>query len=85
MPVGALRSVVLIGGSDMSTTKLYVLKKDGLFVSRDGKTMTDRPSQAIRLSKTLCRRRYPGYEMLMFPEAYDQWYAERNAKKEDIK
>jgi hypothetical protein len=69
----------------MSATKLYVLKKDGLFVAWDGKTMTDKPSQAIRLSKTLCRRKYPGYEMLTFPEAYNRWYAERNAKKEDIK
>jgi hypothetical protein len=58
-------------------TKLFCLKKEKLFVSWDGKTMTDRPSQAIRLSRTLCRRRYPGYETLSFPEAYDQWYAER--------
>ena len=24
----------------------------------------------------------PGYEMLTFPEAYDRWYAEREAQKE---
>jgi hypothetical protein len=66
----------------MSTTKLYVLKKDNSFVSWDGKTMTDRPSRAGRFSKTLCQRKYPGYEMLTFPEAYDRWYAERNTKKE---
>jgi hypothetical protein len=64
----------------MSMTKLYVLKKDNRFVAWDGKTMTARPSEAIRLSKTLCRRKYPGYEMLTFPEAYDTWYAERKAK-----
>jgi hypothetical protein len=63
----------------MGMAKLYVLKKDGLFVAWDGRTMTDRPSRAIRLSKTLCQRRYPGYEMLTFPEAYDRWYAERKS------
>jgi hypothetical protein len=66
----------------MSVTKLFCLKKDNRFIAWDGKTMTDRPSQAIRLSKTICRWKYPGYEMLTFPEAYDQWYAERKGKKE---
>jgi hypothetical protein len=65
----------------MSTTKLFCLKKDSLFVSWDGKTMTDRPSEAVRLSKTLCQRKYPGYETLTFLEAYDQWYAKREAAK----
>jgi hypothetical protein len=66
----------------MSKTKLFVLKKGNLFVSWDGKTMTDRPSRAIRLSKILCRRIYPGYEMLTLPEAYDRWYAERKGQRE---
>jgi hypothetical protein len=69
----------------MGTTKLFCLRKDNLFVSWDGKTMTDRPSQAVRLSKTLCRREYPGYEMLTFPEAYDEWYAGRHEKREAAK
>jgi hypothetical protein len=69
----------------MSTAKLYVLKKENLFIAWDGKTMTDKPSQAGRFSKTLCRRKYPGYEMLMFPEAYDRWYMERKEKKEAVK
>jgi hypothetical protein len=69
----------------MSTTKLFCVRKDNLFIAWDGKTMTDRPSQAIRLSKTLCRRKYPGYEMLTFPEAYDRWYADRKAEKEAAK
>ncbi|MDR0708446.1 MAG: hypothetical protein LBF77_00085 [Spirochaetaceae bacterium] len=64
----------------MSTTKLFCLKKGGLFVAWDEKTMTDRPSQAIRLSKTLCQRKYPGYQMITFKEAYDRWYAERKAQ-----
>jgi hypothetical protein len=68
----------------MSTKKLFVLKKDDRFVSWDGETMTDRPSQALRLSKILCKRKYPGYEMLTFQEAYDQWYTERKAKKEAV-
>jgi hypothetical protein len=39
----------------MSATKLFCLKKENLFISWDGKTMTDRPSQAIRLSRTRCQ------------------------------
>jgi hypothetical protein len=66
----------------MGTTKLFCLKKENLFIAWDGKTVTDRPSQAIRLSKTLCQRKYPGYEMITFPEAYDWWYARRYEKKE---
>jgi hypothetical protein len=66
----------------MGATKLFCLKKENLFIARDGKTMTDRPSQAGRFSRTLCQRKYPGYEMLTFPEAYDLWYAERKAKRE---
>jgi hypothetical protein len=66
----------------MSATKLFCLKKEGLFVSWDGKSMTERPSQAARFSKTLCQRKYPGYERITFPEAYGQWYAERKARSE---
>jgi hypothetical protein len=69
----------------MSTTKLFCLKKDNLFISWDGKTMTDRPSKAGRFSRTLCQRRYPSYEMLTFVEAYDQWYAKRKARTEAAK
>ncbi|MDR1174566.1 MAG: hypothetical protein LBK83_03720 [Treponema sp.] len=64
----------------MSTAKLFCLKKGNQFISWDGKTTTDKPSQAGRFSKTLCRRKYPGYEMSTFPEAYDRWYAELKAK-----
>jgi hypothetical protein len=49
-------------------------------VNYQGKSMTDRPSQAGRFSKTLCQRKYPGYERITFPEAYDQWYAERKGQ-----
>jgi hypothetical protein len=65
----------------MSTPKLFCLKKNNLFISWDGNTITDRPSQAGRFSMTICQRKYPGYEMLTFPEAYDQWYT---AKKEAV-
>jgi hypothetical protein len=58
----------------MSVPTLFCLKKDSRFVAWDGKTMTDRPSQAGRFSKTLCQRKYPGYERITFQEAYDQWY-----------
>jgi hypothetical protein len=69
----------------MSVQKLFCLKRDNQFIAWDGKTTTDRPSQAGRFSKTLCQRKYPGYEMLMFPEAYDRWYEERKEKKEAVK
>jgi hypothetical protein len=59
----------------MSTTKLFVLRKDNQYIAWDGKTMTDRPSLAGRFSRTLSQRKYPGYEMISFPEAYNQWYA----------
>jgi hypothetical protein len=75
----------IVGGTIVSTVKLYVLKKGNLFVAWDGMTMTDRPSQAGRFSKTLCQRKYPGYEMLTFKEAYDLWYAERKAISEVAK
>jgi hypothetical protein len=65
----------------MSATKHYVLQKGGLFIAWDGKTMTDRPSRAGRFSKTVCQRKYPGYETLTFPEAYNRWYAERKARE----
>jgi hypothetical protein len=69
----------------MSTIKLFCLKKDNHFVSWDGKTMTDRPSLAGRFSRTLCQRKYPGYEILTFQKAYDQWYMERKERKEATK
>jgi hypothetical protein len=66
----------------MSVPKLFCLRKENLFIAWDGKTMTDRPSQAGRFSKTLCQRKYLGYERITFPEAYDRWYAEQKAKRE---
>jgi hypothetical protein len=68
----------------MNGTKLFCLKKDNLFVAWDGKTLTDRPSQAGRFSKTICQRKYPGYETLAFPEAYDDWYTERKRQGEGL-
>jgi hypothetical protein len=65
----------------MSVSKQYLVRKDSLFVAWDGKTLTDRPSQAARFSKTICERKYPSYEMLSFPEAYDQWFSEKTSKE----
>jgi len=56
------------------STKLYCLRKGGLFVAWDGKTMVEKPHEGIRVSRTVAERKYPGYEMIPFPEAYDQWY-----------
>jgi hypothetical protein len=58
----------------MAATKLFVLRKGNQYIAWDGKTITDRPSGALRISKTLGKRKYPGYEMLPFSEAYNQWY-----------
>jgi hypothetical protein len=65
----------------MSVTRLYCLRKDGQFITWDGKSVTDRPSQAGRFSRTLAERKYPGWERVSFPEAYDQWYAERRGEE----
>jgi hypothetical protein len=62
----------------MAATKLFVLRKGNQYIAWDGKTMIDRPSQAGRFSRTLCRRKYPGYEMLCFPEAYNQRHAAKS-------
>jgi hypothetical protein len=59
----------------MAAVKLFVLRKDNQYIAWDGKTMTDRPSQAGRFSRTVCRRKYPGYETLSFSEAYNQWHS----------
>jgi hypothetical protein len=66
----------------MSVTKLFCLKKGDQYITWDGKTITDRPSQAGRFSRTLFQRKYPGFEMLTFPEAYNQWYAERKERRD---
>jgi predicted secreted Zn-dependent protease len=68
----------------MSVTKLFCLKKGNQYISWDGKTMADRPSQAGRFSRIICQRKYPGYEMLSFPDAYNHWYAEQKAIKEAV-
>ena len=62
-------------------TKLYCLRKDGMYVAWDGKSMTEKPHEGIRLSKTLCERLYKGYEMIPFVEAYDEWFRDRQAAK----
>ena len=61
------------------STKLYCLRKDGKFLAWDEKSMVEKPQDGARLSRTMCERKYPGYEMIPFPEAYDQW--DRQAAK----
>ena len=60
-----------------SKTKLFCLRKGGMYIAWDGKTMTERPQNGIRVSRTLAERKYPGFEMIPFPEAYDQWMIAR--------
>jgi hypothetical protein len=63
------------------STKLYCLRKGNRYVAWDGKTMTEKPQDGIRLSRTVCDRKYSGYEMIAFPEAYDQWFRSRQGAK----
>ena len=71
-------------GNKYKSTKVYCIRKGGLYVVWDGKSMTEKPQEGIRVSRTLAERKYPGFEMLTFPEAYDRWYAEQKVKKEVV-
>ena len=63
-----------MGSNKCKSTKLYCLRKGNLYVAWDGKTMVEKPHEGIRVSLTIAKRKYPGFEMIPFPEAYDQWY-----------
>jgi hypothetical protein len=65
----------------MKTTKLFCVRKGNLYVAWDGKTMVEKPHEGIRVSKTIAERKYPGYEMIPFPEAYEQWFKTRQEVK----
>jgi len=66
----------------LKNTKLYCLRnKGGMYVSWDGKAMTEKPHEGIRVSRTLAERKYPGLEMIPFVDAYDQWYRAKEAAK----
>jgi hypothetical protein len=65
------------GLKNYKSVKLYCLRKGGLYVAWDGRSVTEKPQEGIRLSRVVCERKYPGYEMIAFPEAYQQWHARR--------
>jgi hypothetical protein len=65
----------------MKFTKLFCLRKNNLYIAWDGKTLVEKPHEGLRVSKTLAERKYPGYEMIPFPEAYNQWYQARHGAK----
>jgi hypothetical protein len=71
-----------MGKKKFKTTKLYCLRKGNQYVAWDGKSMTEKPHEGIRLSRTLCELKYHGYEMISFPEAYRQWYEGFRARQE---
>jgi hypothetical protein len=58
-------------------TKRYCLRKGNLYVAWDGKTLTEKPQDGIRASRTWAKYYYPDFEMIPFPEAYEQWYKAR--------
>jgi hypothetical protein len=58
----------------MSVPKRYCLRKDNLYVAWDGKTLVEKPQNGIRVSRTMAERKYSGFEMIPFVEAYNQWY-----------
>jgi hypothetical protein len=69
-----------MSNSTFKCTKLYCLRQNNLFVAWDGKTLVERPSLGIRLSKTKDERLYPGFELIPFKEAYEQWYMDRHGE-----
>lgn len=68
-------------GSKDKSTKLYCLRKNNLYIAWNGKSLVEKPHEGIRVSRTLGERKYPGYEMIPFPEAYDQWHKARQGAK----
>ena len=68
--------------SKIKATKLFCLRKDNLFIAWDGKSLVEKPHEGLRASRTLAERKYPGYEMIPFPEAYDQWCKARQESKQ---
>ena len=62
-------------------TKLFCVRKGNQYIAWDGKSLTEKPHEGIRVSKTLGKRKYCGYELITFPEAYGQWHQARQAKK----
>jgi hypothetical protein len=63
------------------STQLFCLRKNNLYIAWDGESLVEKPHEGIRVSRTLGERKYPGYEMIAFPEAYDQWFRSRQGIK----
>jgi len=68
-----------MGSNKTKATKLYCLRKNGMYVAWDGKTMVEKPHEGIRVSRTMAERKYQGYQLIGFQSAYYEWYL---AKKE---
>jgi hypothetical protein len=66
----------------IKTTTLFCLYKDVKWLSWDEKQMVEKPSQACRLSRTRAGRKYPGFALQTFQEAYDNWFTEKERKNE---
>lgn len=64
-------------------TKLFCVRKGNMYVAWDGKTMTEKPHEGIRVSTFLCSTKYKDYEALPFPEAYNQWFQAKQSAISD--
>jgi len=73
-----------MGNKKIKSTKLFCLRKENLYVAWNGKTMVEKPHEGIRVSRTIAERKYRGFEMIPFPEAYSQWHQALLEKKRKI-
>jgi hypothetical protein len=62
-------------------TKRFCLRKANKYVGWDGKSLVDRPYDAIRASRTWAKLHYPDYELLTFAEACAQYTQALQAAK----
>jgi hypothetical protein len=66
----------------IKTTKVFCLYKDGKRLAWDEKQTAEKPGRACRLSRTLAGRKYPGFALQTFQEAYGKWFTEKERENE---
>jgi hypothetical protein len=58
---------------------IETFKNAGFIVIR--KPYVEKPHEGIRVSRTRATQKYPSFEIITFPEAYNQWYQARQMVK----